>query len=412
MFMPDDSLLVPRGMRQYVIDLAKAGGIPCEIQDDRKHYPLVEIDSSEIHYRPYQSEAVGKLIQIPEGILVAPAGSGKTVMGLSLIPLLGQPTLWLTHTGQLSIQAKERALKFLPSIGEIGIIGGSKWSKGDVLTIGMIQTLCRNTEKLIMMRDDFGLVILDEAQHCPSRTFLDVVSHLNPYFIYGLTATPYRRDRLENLMFQTLGMTKTIVPQKEVEKHGGIIIPKVRYRTLSSKRIDGNNIQTILKQHIIDNTKRNLIIVGDVLAEAVPGNFCIVISDRREHCEMLYELISAGWEKTGIATGQYSKAYVAEQVERFNRNEITVLVTTFALLGEGFDVPFLNRAFMAMPFRCEAKAEQLIGRIQRTYPGKGDAIVYDYVDDDIGVLKNQFTSKSKDCRYRTYVRLGVDVEPY
>lgn len=412
MFMPDNSILVPRGMRLFVLDLAKASNTVCEIKDERRYYPIMEIDSSKIKYRPYQSEAITRLTKDPEGVLIAPAGSGKTIIGLSLIPLLGQPTLWLTHTGQLATQAKERAMQFLPSIGEIGRIGGSKWDKGEILTIGMIQTLCRNTEKLIMMRDDFGLVILDEAHHCPSRTFLDVIGYLNPYFIYGLTATPNRRDRLENLMYQSLGTTKTVITQGEVEKHGGIIIPKVRYRTLSSKHIDSNNIQTILKDHIINNDKRNLIVVGDVLAEAVLGNFCIVVSDRREHCERLYELISAGWEKTGIATGKYSRAYVTEQVERFNRNEITVLVTTFALLGEGFDVPFLNRAFMSMPFRCEAKAEQLIGRIQRTFPGKEDAIVYDYVDDDIGVLKNQFTSKNKDCRYRTYIRLGVDVEPY
>jgi hypothetical protein len=63
-----------------------------------------------------------------------------------------------------------------------------------------------------------------------------------------------------------------------------------------------------------------------------------------------------------------------------------------------------------MPFRAEAKAEQLIGRIQRSFPGKVDGIVYDYVDEDIGVVRNQYNNKSKPCRYRTYMRLGVAVE--
>ena len=154
------------------------------------------------------------------------------------------------------------------------------------------------------------------------------------------------------------------------------------------------------------------MIVSDVLSEAVQGRYCIVISDRREHCETLHELISAGWEKTGIATGKYSKKYVQEQVKKYNEGDITVLVATFSLLGEGFDVPFLDRAFITMPFRSEAKAEQLIGRIQRTSPGKKDAIVYDYVDTNVGVLEHQFFNKTRDCRYRTYTRLGVDVEPY
>ena len=101
-----------------------------------------------------------------------------------------------------------------------------------------------------------------------------------------------------------------------------------------------------------------------------------------------------------------------EQVQRFINNEITVLVATFALLGEGFDINFLNRVFIAMPFRAEAKVEQLVGRVQRTADGKNNAIVYDYVDRDIGILKNQFyTGSLKECRYNAYARLGLEVEP-
>jgi len=412
MMMPDGSFLIPRGCRTWLISRAKELGIPYDVVDNRTKFDHLEIDSSRIKYRPYQFDAILHLVsEAPEGVLVAPAGSGKTVMGLSIIPLVGQPTLWLTHTGPLADQAKERAEFFLPNIGEIGLIGRGKWKKGEVLTIGMIQTLVRNPEKLIKMRDEWGMIILDEAHHCPARTFLEVVTHVNSYYTYGLTATPYRRDKLEVLMFQALGEDKTVIPMEEVAKYGGIVLPTVRYRAVHSKRIDTNNIQQILK-FIIANTKRNRMIVGDVIKEAVQGRFCIVISDRREHCETLHTLISAGWDKTSIATGKYSKKYVREQVEKYNNGEITVLVATFALLGEGFDVPFLDRAFITMPFRAEAKAEQLIGRIQRSHPGKKDAIVYDYVDVDIGVIENQFFNKRRDCRYRTYTRLGVNVEPY
>jgi superfamily II DNA or RNA helicase len=174
-----------------------------------------------------------------------------------------------------------------------------------------------------------------------------------------------------------------------------------------------NRIQTILKENIVHNDRRNHTIVGDVLSEAVKNNYCIVLTDRKIHAEILYDLISKGWEKTGIATGNYSKKYVEEQAARLNDKEITVLVCTFALLGEGFDVPFLNRAFIAMPFRAEGKVEQLIGRVQRTAAGKKDAIVYDYVDVNIGVLVNQFHAKGKnDCRVNAYSRLGLEVIPY
>jgi superfamily II DNA or RNA helicase len=274
----------------------------------------------------------------------------------------------------------------------------------------MVQTLVRNPKKLVQMRDDYGLVILDEAHHCPARTFLDVVSQLNSFYMYGLTATPYRRDNLEMLMFQYLGLESTVITMDEVEEHGGIVVPIVKARKVPGPVVDGNNLQQIIKHNIVNNAHRNSMILSDVLTEARQGKYCIVISDRRAHCELLYKMISRGWKKTGIVTGKYTKKQIQEQVEKFNAEDITVLVATFSLLGEGFDVPFLDRAFITMPFRAEAKAEQLIGRIQRSFPGKEDAIVYDYVDENIGVIKNQFFNQRRACRYRTYMRLGVKVE--
>ena len=406
----NNNLLIPRGYRRKLLSIIKDMKISYTLEDKRTLFPYIDINSTQIKYRKYQTDGVISLVSQDEGILVAPAGSGKTVMGLSTIPLLGQPTLWLTHTGPLLVQTSDRAEKFLPSI-KIGTITEGKWNLENILTIGMIQTLILNPKKLALIRDKFGLVILDECQRCPAVTFREIIIHLNPYYLYGLTAIPCRRDKLETIMFQTLGPPNTTIPIEKVAEHGGIIMPTVKYRAIHSKRIDTNNIQNILKEHIVHNVSRNRIIVSDVIKEVVNNNFCIVISDRREHCEILYDLISVGWEHTGIATGKYSKKYVQEQIDRYNKKEITVLVTTFQLLGEGFDVPFINRAFIAMPFRAEGKAVQLIGRIQRSAPGKKDSILYDYVDVDVGVLANQFYSRTGDCRYRAYERLGANIEP-
>jgi superfamily II DNA or RNA helicase len=408
--MPDDSLVIPRGMRSWLLRESVSFVDSIEIVDNRKLFNFKQIDSSKIKYRPYQAEAVMNLMTTgPDGVLVAPAGSGKTIMGLSLIPLTGQPTIWLTHTGTLARQAIDRAESFLPDIGDVGLIGQGEWRIGDKLTVALIQTLVRNLGEVTKMRDRFGLAIVDEGHHTPSRTFTEVVSRLASYYLYALTATPYRRDGLEQLMFQYTGMDSTIVPIGKVKDHGGIIVPSVLVREVPSVKVEDNDIQKILKEYIVENPIRNKMIVEDVLNEAKQDKFCIVISDRRKHCEYLYKNLKNAWPKTGIATGKYTKKQITEQVEKFNNNEITILVATFSLLGEGFDVPFLDRAFITMPFRAEAKAEQLIGRIQRYFPGKEDAIVYDYVDSNIGVLKNQFRNARRECRYRVYERLGVNV---
>ncbi len=414
--LPDDSLLVPRGYRTRVLEVAEGMDLQFKTIDERTRFePNFNINSTRIKYRPYQYDAIMKMVAAQEGILVAPAGSGKTVMGISLAPLFGQPLLWLTHTTPLAEQAVDRIDFFFPEFDrkDIGFIGGGKWKIGKTFTVAMVQTLARRMSELHKIRDLFGLVILDEAHHCPATTFYKVIWYLNPYHLYGLTATPYRRDKLEKLMFQTIGPTIVSIPIREVEKHGGIMRPVIKYKSFTHPRaVYGSNVASILTQNIINNDKRNHQIVGDVIIEAAAGNHCLVTSDRKAHCEVLYDLIATGWDQTGIATGDYSKKYVAEQIEKLNNGEITVLVCTNQLLGEGFDFPPLNRAFVASPFRAEAKCEQLVGRIQRPAPGKKDAIVFDYVDVNIGVLQNQFYSKNQPCRFKAYERLGVLVEPY
>lgn len=416
-FDAGSNMYIPRGMRPQLFDLVNQLNLQAHIIDERtlKH-DTGYIDGSKIEYRPYQRPAINKLLSTaPEGLLVAPAGSGKTVMGLSLMPILMQPTLWLTHTDRLFKQSYERCLEFIPSIKEedIGKIGGGKWDVGNIITIAMIPTLVRNIAKLAQLRDQFGLVVLDEAHHCPASTFLKVLSVLNPYFLYGLTATAYRRDGLEDLMFQVLGPIVSEIPKEEVAKYKGIVSPTILYCSVNcGPQVEINDVSKIFKNNIIFNGKRNLRIKNDVVREARAGNFCIVSSGRRAHCEILYEMIKKAWPRTGIATGKYSKKKVDAEVEAFNNNDITVLVTTPELLGEGFDVDFLNRLFITTSFRTESRAEQLVGRIQRFHINKKDAFVFDYVDENIGVFKNQFYSRNGKCRSNVYKRLGLNIIDY
>jgi hypothetical protein len=137
--LPDESLLIPRGLRAQLFELCNDFGIKTEIEDKRNLFDHEHIESSRIKLRPYQSEAIHKLITVgEEGLLVSKAGSGKTVMGLALVPMLGQPTLWLTHTGPLAEQALERTKQFLELDGDdVGYIGNSKWSVGNKITVAM-----------------------------------------------------------------------------------------------------------------------------------------------------------------------------------------------------------------------------------------------------------------------------------
>ncbi|KKN37794.1 hypothetical protein LCGC14_0759950 [marine sediment metagenome] len=406
-----NGIVLPRGFLQIIEDSIIGQGLNISIKDNRILTPPISI-SSNIKLRPYQRGAKFNLLSHPNGMLVAPAGSGKTIMGLDLFASVRQSMLWLTHTNRLSNQVIERIIgtdDHPPAFSditrdEIGFIGGGKMKLGDRITIGMIPTLVRRKDELLAIGKKFGIVIIDEAHHVPASTFLEVISYFSSYYLYGLTATPYRRDKLENVMFATIGLPNAKVAREEVKKLGSIITPIVVKRIVPSEKWEGNDFPYIITELLLTNELRLSMIVQDIHREATKGNYCIVINTRKQYCEMILETLLPYWDKAVIATGDYSRKHNNEQVEKIERGEATVLITTFELLGEGFDVPKLNRGFIALPFREKTRVEQAVGRIQRACEGKKDAIIYDYVDENIGILKNQFMHRAM-----TYRLLGMKI---
>lgn len=406
-----NGIVIPRGYLQMVEDILIGKGFLTTIVDNRILDKPIDIRSN-IVLRSYQIPAKNSLLSHPNGMLVAPAASGKTIIGLDIFATVKQKMLWLTHTNRLAKQVKEKILgteNDAPAISgldkdDIGMIGGGKREIGNKITIGMIQTLARNVELLMDISQKFGLVIIDEAHHVPASTFLKVIEYLAPYYLYGLTATPYRRDKLEDIMFATVGRPNAIIKREEVEREKGIMTPLVLVRPIKWPQWDANDFHYIIKEMLLPNEIRSDIIATDIINEAIKGNYCIAISTRKAYCELICSKVLQRWAKTGIATGDYNRKHNDLQVRRLESGEITVLVTTFELLGEGFDVRKLNRGFIMLPFRERARVEQAVGRIQRTCLGKKDGILYEYVDEGIGILEDQFRA-----RENTYRSLGMKI---
>lgn len=409
----ETSIAVPRGFRKTLYSLLTSMNKKYTIIDKRNRVDLTEmIDSSIIKFRPYQLDAIMDMVKYDEGLLVSGAGSGKTVMGLSLIPILNQKTLWLTHTKPLARQAVDRLRSFLPSLKDedIGMIGDGKWSIGDVVTVGMIQTLARKESyDLLPYMNEFGMIITDEAHHVPASTFTKVINSFNSYYLYGLTATPYRRDKLENILFQTIGPIAVTVPKEAVQADGGILVASVKYREVPFPVKEEYNFKAILRE-LMYSIERNNMIVSDVIKEVKKGELCIVLSELKEHCDILHKMLIANGISAGVVTGSYSKKHNHTEIKKLQDGELNVLIATSALLAEGFDYPPLSRGFLGLPFRSASKTEQILGRVSRTFPGKKDALLYDYVDVKNGIVSSQFSTRSaKESRAKTYKRLGVKV---
>ena len=134
--------------------------------------------------------------------------------------------------------------------------------------------------------------------------------------------------------------------------------------------------------------ERNRLIAGDVAAEARTGQgVCLVLSDRKKHCEVLQALLRYRFKTdAALLTGDVALQRRKDVVKEIGTGGIRVLVATGQLVGEGFDCKDLTTLFIATPVRFSGRLLQYLGRVLRPAPGKSRARVYDYVDVAVGPL--------------------------
>jgi len=316
--------------------------------------------------------------------------SGKTIMGLMSYARLGQPCLWVTHTGRLVRQARKRAEEFLGV--ETGIIGGGK-EKLAHFTVGTVQTLIRRD--LNKYKGKFGLVITDECHHVPAKTFIEVVSSFPARYRYGLTATPYREDGLGELMFQTMGPALCYLSKEELRQRGKLITPQVIRRPTSFTFPYNPTVKKYNYRALCDslaaNEARNNQIVTDVVVETTldSSNICIILVGRIPHGQILYDKLEKIIPGVGFVHSKMTTKKSDLILDSFETGKIRVLVATYKMLAEGFDYQPSNKLFLTAPFKGRSLIEQACGRIERTFPGKTSATVFDYVDVNVGVLNRQ-----------------------
>lgn len=416
-------ITIPRGILNHVLyDLGREWNV-----NDHRVCPESEKiwPEGNITLRPNDQEsAVQELMTHDNGFLSAAAGSGKTVMGLEICRRLGLNALWLTHRTELKDQVIQEAIDHLEIPKEsIGIIHGKTWQLGEQLTIAMVPTL--NKRNLTSLADKFGVVIVDEAHHVPSTTFLNVVENFNAKYLYGLTATAYRRDKLEAVMFSYIGPIITKIEHIELIKDEHLIQPLIRRRYTNWYPIKTPFMEYHdFMEAMVSATDRNNLIVTDIMSECVNGNYCMILVERTKHAEVLTDLLkdnnirceyvvgSINVDNVPIEKGQRKRKRqipkkIREQiVENFKAGHLQALVATYDLLKEGFNFRPLNRLFLATPIKWRGSVVQALGRIQRTAEGKTDAIVYDYVDDQIGMFANQAESRL----FRVYRKMNMTVE--
>jgi superfamily II DNA or RNA helicase len=386
-----DALILPRGYLETLLTRINDAGLPYEIDDMRLKLPKIDLGFHG-ELRDYQSRALAEMTRYGRGVLVAPCGSGKTALGMALISHWRQPALVLVHTRQLAEQIREAVKKWLKV--EAGMIGDSVFDVRPV-TVGIVQSLAGHGERVDEVKNRFGLVLLDEAHHCPANTFTEVLQQFPAAFRYGLTATPTRRDGLGSFMAAVLGPVRHEITAEDLRRAGVLVVPDIEWMRTDFYCSSDEWVDII--GALVKDEGRNRLIFGVINRLLNEGRQIIALSERVAHAEMLTRLINA--DRPGeaeVVTGSMSKKKRDAAMERTKSGEARILFST-KLADEGLDLPDLNALVLLTPSRNGGRTVQRVGRVLRAVPGKPQPVVVDMVDPHVGILWSQARSRYFDA---------------
>jgi superfamily II DNA or RNA helicase len=390
---------IPRGAVGLLrMQLAEAGAA-VDFQDQRVLHPAAGLKAT-VELRPYQAEAVERMLRGVQGVVVMPCGGGKTVAGTAAIGAIDQPTLVVVHTHDLLEQWRETIRRILGV--EAGVVAEGACDPSAV-TVATVQTLVRLPfDRLDALAARFGCVIVDEAHHAPASTFQAVLSRMPARYRYGLTATPQREDGLTSLLDLTLGERLFEVSYAELVAQGYLDSPEVRpvYSSFSFDYAGPDDHQACMSA-LVDNAERNDLVADLAAREARDGHSVLVLSGRVEHCRCLARLIGEHGVRAEVLVGAVKKPERRRILDELRGGQLLVVVAS-TLADEGLDVPRLDRIVLAFPGRTKGRTAQRIGRLMRPHPDKQGAVLFDIVDAAVPPLLRQYRERS-----RIYERLAA-----
>jgi superfamily II DNA or RNA helicase len=404
---------LPRGCLDDAIALLQSVGTQTIIVDERVvGQPIVTSFAGSL--RPEQQAAADALLQHENGVLAASTAFGKTVVAAYLISKRSANTLVLVHLKQLLDQWVERLHTFLNiPADEIGQIGGGKRKPTGLVDVATIQSLSRKgtVDDIVA---NYGHLIVDECHHISARSFEIVARQCKAKFVTGLSATVTRKDGHHPIIFMNCGPVRYKVDDKsQAEKRPFVHKVVPRMTTFKMPPFFEPDRYTAIQEiyrSLLHSDDRNRMIVADVIEAISKNRFPVILTERKEHLELLKSLLQDKIQNLIVMKGGMGKKQrktALKALESIPDETEKAVLATGRYLGEGFDDQRLDTLFLTMPISWRGTLSQYAGRLHRIHDRKREVIIYDYVDLGVPVLERMYERRIKGYRSIGY---GIEME--
>lgn len=314
----DDYLAMPRGCRDAIMNLLDSNGAKYSIVDKTNHGRIIHATFRGTE-REEQLDAIESLLSFENGVLHATTAFGKTVTAASLIARRKTNTLILVHSKALLSQWHERLSEFLDidykgpepvkkrgrkkAFSPIGCLDSTVNTIHGVVDIALMQS-CFEDGEVKQFVQDYGMVIVDECHHVSSITFEKVLKSVRAQYVYGLTATPIRKDGQQPIIFMQCGPIRFSADSKsQILKQSfcRYLIPRfTSYRSIT----DDKQSFAALQQNLVSDEVRNSMIVDDVIKAVENGRTPVVLTGIKQHVNILATMLNLSVKNVIQLTGE------------------------------------------------------------------------------------------------------------
>ena len=343
--------------------------------------------------RPYQVEAIQSVnAKILHGgtraLLLMATGLGKTRVAAGTIEqwIEDRPrdqVLVLSPSLSLVPQLEAELWPYLPkSVATHVLTGFEKPSFEGGVTVATEQSML---QQLPDAHGRYGLVVVDEAHHAPADGYSRLIEELNPQFLLGMTATPWRGDRrhLEDI-FGEPTYAASIVDGMQLG-----YLSKVDYRMLVDD-IDWDWVRSDLGETIsVRELNRNLFVPerDEAMVMKIRSHLrdideprTLVFCRSIRHAETVRNLLLAEGLSARVLHSKLGRFEAAATLRAFRSGQMPILVTV-DMVNEGIDIPDVNFIVFLRVTHSRRIFLQQLGRGLRITKSKDSVRVLDFVSD-------------------------------